>query len=898
MSQSKEILGNNSDALPPKTGAEGLSLLTSVSNNEVRITSEKVAASQKRATPDDPLSQADAQIEAHEKQTRSQSVLSSIIDSAWRRDDRSLTQLKELRQQATTANGDKQALGKIKTDLAAAVKTDREELNLQQKIGTYGSAALTTASLFLIGGRGKAAGSMIASPWIGRAATALTFGLDQARVGDSTLTQTTDFALGATKGMALRGTMGLLNRFSLNAPAQGIALGTTSRLLENTLNRNTFIDSQTGQWRAPDAAIRDIAANTFGSGALLTDAAMFTLAHGVAGKVGGVLPSRFADSAFGRTVTMSSSFGFAKGVTTQAQAEWNKGLPTSLEQVKSSATEILKSGLTHAVIDGLAGVPGGLQARKVQLSELSNNRRAASVQPERLFRSPRVASQLRSAETPEITGRGRTAEEIATKTPLELIEMKSSSAEILKAAQARREAGKTQVENIPVEMANISNSKLTYQSENYSIATLKKGAASKTFESEAEFAERGIETVSTPSRIYRSPDKLVDVIVPESYAKQLDSVREIRRQLETETAPEKLDQLRADLQKNPLGDRALPEDIFAIIDALPTKNVIDKIVLSGEPNPYDVWFKQQYGKDFVSAADTGRYGDITFYKRSIDRNIAEEMFHEWGHNEGNSNRQMSRLFEIARQFEPDGSFSRDYAKNSGEALPVNLGEQVMGLSGPAAHQFALSAPIRTSVLSRGLRETLQAGKQMHEPSSLNDSFVRRLDLFDTEISPIARAKLIEAANGHSDSKMAHDAALLLAFIGKPADMARLTKTESVDLSQIPVTPEIVENLSHVPNLRKVNLSHTGISGDELGSFSKQPIESFNLSGLNIMNYHLLPIARIRTMRELNVTGTLVNDGAIPIFSNMTLRLLDSTRSDMTEAGKQELRNRKPDLEVR
>jgi hypothetical protein len=326
--------------------------------------------------------------------------------------------------------------------------------------------------------------------------------------------------------------------------------------------------------------------------------------------------------------------------------------------------------------------------------------------------------------------------------------------------------------------------------------------------------------------------------------------------------------------------------------------VIDKIVLSGEPNPYDVWFKQQYGKDFVSAADTGRYGDITFYKRSIDRNIAEEMFHEWGHNEGNSNRQMSRLFEIARQFEPDGSFSRDYAKNSGEALPVNLGEQVMGLSGPAAHQFALSAPIRTSVLSRGLRETLQAGKQMHEPSSLNDSFVRRLDLFDTEISPIARAKLIEAANGHSDSKMAHDAALLLAFIGKPADMARLTKTESVDLSQIPVTPEIVENLSHVPNLRKVNLSHTGISGDELGSFSKQPIESFNLSGLNIMNYHLLPIARIRTMRELNVTGTLVNDGAIPIFSNMTLRLLDSTRSDMTEAGKQELRNRKPDLEVR
>jgi hypothetical protein len=538
-----------------------------------------------------------------------------------------------------------------------------------------------------------------------------------------------------------------------------------------------------------------------------------------------------------------------------------------------------------------------MQARKVRLTEMRGNSRSASVRTERLFTSPRLASQLRSQGSPELVEGAKGAEETA-KTPTELIEMQSSSTEILKAAQARRDAGQLNLENIPVEQARVSKSNTTYESDNVPLFTLKKGTASKTFAKEGEFAEKGLETKSTPSRIYSSADQFVEVIVPEQYAKQLDTVRELRRQLETETSTEKSVQIRTQLQDHPLGDRALPEDIFAIVDALPTKNVINRVVLSNEPNPYDVWFKQKYGPNFVSAADTDKNGDITFYQRSVDRYLAEEMFHEWGHHAGRSNKQMHRLFEIARKFEPDGTFSREYAKQPGEALPVNLGEQMMGLSGPAALQFGLEAPIRTAVLSRGLRQALQAGYAMHEPSSLTEPFTRRLDKFDAEIGPIARAKLIETANQSADPIAAHDAALLLAFIGKPADLARLTKTESLNLSQIPLTPEIVEGLQYISSLRRLNLDHTGIKGDELGSLVKQPLESLSLSGLNIMNYHLYPVARIKTMQSLDISGTLINDGAVPILSNMTLKFLDTTRSRMTDVGKQAVRERQPGIEIK
>jgi hypothetical protein len=321
------------------------------------------------------------------------------------------------------------------------------------------------------------------------------------------------------------------------------------------------------------------------------------------------------------------------------------------------------------------------------------------------------------------------------------------------------------------------------------------------------------------------------------------------------------------------------------------------VVISGDPSPHDVWFRQQYGPHFMSGADTGRWGDITLYKRSTDRYLAEEMFHEWSHHIVDRDRELSRLFDMARRLEPDGAFARDYARQRGEALPVNLGEQVMGLSGADAFQFGLSAPARTAVLSRGLRRALQACVEMLEPSSLLRAFTRRLYLLDAEIGPIPRATLIEAANAQTDSLMAHDAAVMLVFIGTPTDIARLDKGDTLDLRAIPLAPDIVERLRHIPNLRRLDLSYTGLSGDELGCLSGQPLEWLALAGVNLLNFHLLPIARIKTLRDLDISGSPVDDGAIPILANMTLRRLDAARTRITEEGKQDLRARQPEIVV-
>jgi hypothetical protein len=118
--------------------------------------------------------------------------------------------------------------------------------------------------------------------------------------------------------------------------------------------------------------------------------------------------------------------------------------------------------------------------------------------------------------------------------------MPQASADLIKAAQSKRDAGEFDVEDIAVEPARVSKTCLTFETDTRHITTLKNGAASR-FDSAADFDEHGVESTPTPCRIYRSPNQLIDVIVPESYAGQLDPVREIRRQLEMETSSERLE---------------------------------------------------------------------------------------------------------------------------------------------------------------------------------------------------------------------------------------------------------------------------------------------------------------------------------------------------------------------
>ena len=242
------------------------------------------------------------------------------------------------------------------------------------------------------------------------------------------------------------------------------------------------------------------------------------------------------------------------------------------------------------------------------------------------------------------------------------VETDEAARERIKQRAMMRRAGAVDIDFRP---AKLGSSKIKYESGVVETITLGRVTTAELGDSEAEASRRVFARVEVPARVYRS-DKFrppLEVVVPETYAKELELVREQRLCLEGDFE----DAVSAHfwLGSNPLGRRALPEDIFMIIDALPTKTSVRCVILSGEPNPYDLLYKQKYGNDFVSAADTDKDGTITFYQRNFDHYLAEEMFHEWAHNIQQDDGQSSRIFDLAARLERDGYYAREYAKNPG-----------------------------------------------------------------------------------------------------------------------------------------------------------------------------------------------------------------------------------------
>jgi hypothetical protein len=413
---------------------------------------------------------------------------------------------------------------------------------------------------------------------------------------------------------------------------------------------------------------------------------------------------------------------------------------------------------------------------------------------------------------------------------------------------------------------------------------------------------------------------LLEVVVPEAYAQDLEVVRAQRLRLESTT--EQAIQALGWLAHHPLGRRALPEDLFLIIDALPMSLLIDRVMLSGEPNPYDVLYKRTYGDDFVSAADTGQDGTITFYQRHVDGYLAEEVFHEWAHRLQRYNRQSSRLFDLAAQLERDGFYAREYARHPGENWAVHLGEQLMGLSGANLWTFAHAAPIRTVVLARALREALRQGRNLQESCSCQEAFSDRLRMIDTEALPLARARLLEIASQskHLDLaevatldgpllrlgwwagvnacvRNAHDATVLLTFLGTPDDLARLTHIVKLDLSGIPLSAENLAPRRCLLHLRHLDISYSGLR-IEMHDLAGLPLETLNMAGTELAMTDLYPLLTcVKSWRSLDVSHTYLSDNAAPLLARMPLEYLHVKGTSMSEAVKRRLQESLPNTTV-
>lgn len=196
----------------------------------------------------------------------------------------------------------------------------------------YSAEFLKTASLFS-GGK------------LGLAATAITYGLDQAKHEDSWKEQLADFTLGATKGEVLKGSFAYFGSRGSFAPMKGALMGLSSGAIEEVFKRETFTD--------PSSLNDRLRKNAFNPQAVLMNAAVFTLGEGLYSGINYGYKDALAQNRTLAGMVMGGSFGFVNGSVAEASSELQ-------EKGRISPGAVLWKGLLDGGVSA-AGAGAGIK---------------------------------------------------------------------------------------------------------------------------------------------------------------------------------------------------------------------------------------------------------------------------------------------------------------------------------------------------------------------------------------------------------------------------------------------------------------------------------------------------------------------------------------------------------
>ena len=302
------------------------------------------------------------QINQHREQEKLQSYLGTVIDAVWRQDDRSLKVLETLQQDVRqkAKAGDAAGIATMENEIREQIRQDKDALSWQSEINHYGAGFLKTAALFA-GGK------------IGLAGTVALYALDQMRPADDMRSQVADMALGGLKGGLLRGTLNALGRSELGVAYKGVALGIGSRVLDLGLTRQTYLRAGTGEFNL-GTGLKNTLLGTLDKKAIVADAAIFTVAHGLTSGVNRLTGDAIKRSPFLFTTLTGATFGLSSGAGTEIMRQARSG-------EDFSASKVVARSLIQGVLDGLAATPGGLQASRFA----EQQRQAAATQWQRVL---------------------------------------------------------------------------------------------------------------------------------------------------------------------------------------------------------------------------------------------------------------------------------------------------------------------------------------------------------------------------------------------------------------------------------------------------------------------------------------------------------------------------------
>lgn len=280
-----------------------------------------------------------------------------------RGDERSLAALKELEQ--------KVAQGKVQQgEIAAAVKSDRDSMNWQNEVSTYGTGFLKAATLFLPG-RGKI-------PWI---AAGGVHAVDQIKIAPdvSAGEVVADGLLGFGKGAGLKVIMDKASATTWRTWEKGLVIGSAGGALETGMHRENWFNKE-GKLDLAGGIGRTTQSTLLGAG---TGAVTFHVGHklfkGISAKTGGALER----SGLASNMGVGFSFGVTGGFTGEAMNQLKKG---EFDPVQLAVRSMLQGG-----VDMFAGGTG-FKAGRLYMPQNAGTHGGFSEKE-----GPSLMSQLRGA---------------------------------------------------------------------------------------------------------------------------------------------------------------------------------------------------------------------------------------------------------------------------------------------------------------------------------------------------------------------------------------------------------------------------------------------------------------------------------------------------------------------
>lgn len=258
-------------------------------------------------------------------------------------------------------------------------KANTSAAKLRDEFIRYGGDFLKAVPLFV--------------PSVGKKVTFLTYGasalfhgLDQVKANDDLSTQLTDFALGATKGVAIKGSFDALARVDftrvnklaetglvpsalsgkpLELSAKAFSFGISSRYIDASLTRETYLDTE-GKFDLT-RGMSQAFSQSFNRSALATDLIVFGGAAAALKGVNIATRGLLDRSVLAQTMATGGSFGLGSGTVAEVQRQNALSSPYDFK-------DIALRGFLEAGVNTLAAGPGGLRARQLsQRTALSNS---------------------------------------------------------------------------------------------------------------------------------------------------------------------------------------------------------------------------------------------------------------------------------------------------------------------------------------------------------------------------------------------------------------------------------------------------------------------------------------------------------------------------------------------